>query len=403
MRKRTKNYSLAAAAIAAAATAALLIWLFSLQSTLGLAQWHPTWRRNFILIGAAGLVPLILALAGHPRRRDEAWKPGAVLAMGAFAFAAFALALSGGLLAFVVSSSGSARYPVPALKLVDPAAGIAASNPDGTLRLSLSSDPHWGAPTSDAEARSRLLRSVAEARPKRDAFFILGDNVETGMEETSWHQEARDLAAALGDMPILSVLGNHDGLIGGQRQFERHFFPASLKTDSGNRFYYSMEAGPATIVVLELLWGTESFGTDQAAWLEKRLSSLPAGRQVIVLSHSFIYASGYVDEFGMGYFDNPDNIAKIAPILERHKVALVVSGHDHDMELLRHDGVTYAVVGTMGGVLDPEPSYRSPASLWFKSGVHGRLDLDISDSGIALAFRDQNGQTLREDFIPAAR
>lgn len=388
------------AAIAAAAVAALLTWFFSLQGTLGLFEWQPPWRRNFILIGVAGLLPLALALVGLRRIKDSAWRPGAVLAVAAIAFSALAIALSGGLLAYVLSSATSVQEPIPAVRLVDPAVGIAGRG--GVVRLSLASDPHWGSPTSNADARRTVISGVAAALPKRDAFLILGDNTETGMEDSSWHEEASDLSALLGNMPVRPILGNHDGLIFGQYHFERYFFPASFKTDSGSPYYYSMSAGAARIVVLDLLWGAESFSSAQAAWLEKTLSAIPVGTQVIVLSHSFIYASGYDDEYGLGYYDNPGAIAKVAPILERHKVALVVSGHDHDMELLRKNGVTYAVVGTMGGLLDPDRSYSSPASLWFKAGTFGRLDLDIGSAGIALAFKDENGASLRGDFIPAA-
>jgi len=316
---------------------------------------------------------------------------------------ALALAVAGGLSFYVLSTATSVQAPAAAaaVKLVDPAAGIAGSL--GVLRLSMSSDPHYGASASNAEASRDILKGVAGSIPKKDAFLILGDNVETGMEDSGWHEEAADLSAILGDMPVLSILGNHDGLMDGEEHFKKYFFPASFETDSGSPFYYSMSAGPARIFVLSLVWGAESFGSGQAAWLEKALSAVPAGTQAIALSHSFVYASGYVDEYGLGYYDNPELIAKVAPILERHKVALLVSGHDHDMELLRKNGVTYAVIGTMGGVLDPEPSYRSPASLWFKAGAFGRLDLDVSAAGMKLAFKDRSGAILREDFIPAAR
>jgi hypothetical protein len=394
---------LIASALAAAAIAAFLIWAFSLESTAGLYEWHPPWRRNFLLIGGAGLLPALLALGGLAlRSRAPGGKglAGKSLSAASLGFSAIALALAGGLFGYIVSSTAAPRDPIPALSLIDPAAGIEGR--EGVVRLSLSSDPHWGREESDAEARSAILRGVASASPRRDAFIILGDNVETGTDAGPWREEAADLSL-LGDVPLRSLLGNHDGVIGGQAHFLRYFFPNGVDTDSGSPFYYSMKAGPARIIVLDLLWGAESFSRAQAAWLERTLSSLPAGAQAIVLSHCFFYASGYVDEHGYGYYDHPGTIAKVAPILERHKVALVVSGHNHDMELLRHGGVTYAVVGAMGGLLDDHITYRSPASLWLAQGVHGRLDLDISEAGIVMAFKDRDGKTLREELVAKAR
>jgi hypothetical protein len=398
---RTKKFAIAMAAVAALAIAALLSWFFSKESTLGLFEWHPPWRRNFLLIGAAGLIPLLLGLIALPRLKDRSRKGGGALAAATLAFSALAILLALGLFSYAWSTAHSLATPIPSVTLVDPAIGIPGSG--GAVHLSLSSDPHYGASTSDAAARTAIIKSVAAASPRRDAFLILGDNVETGMEDASWHEEAAELSSLLGGLPLRPLFGNHDGLIDGQYHFRKYFFPSSMRTDSGSPFYYSMSAGPAEIVVLNLLWGSESFGRAQAAWLEKTLSALPAGKQVIALSHCFFYASGYVDEYGLGYYDHPGTIARVAPILERHKVALVVSGHNHYMELLQHRGVKYALIGAMGGALDPEPSYHSPASLWFKQGVFGRLDLDISAAGIALAFRDRDGKALREDFIPAGK
>jgi hypothetical protein len=84
------------AAVAAIAVAAFLGWLFSRQSTVGLFEWHPPWTRNFILIGISGLLPVLLALAGLRRRKDETWKPGAILAGLTIGFSALAIALVAG-------------------------------------------------------------------------------------------------------------------------------------------------------------------------------------------------------------------------------------------------------------------------------------------------------------------
>jgi hypothetical protein len=404
MKIATKRASIMTAAAAGAIAVIFFAWLFSLQSTFGLAQWNPEWRLNFILIGLVGGLPLLISIARLAfvkllRPRGAASKLGEVLAIAAFAFSGLTLLLTGGLFYYVESSARSIQKPIPSVKLVDPRAGIAASG--GVLRISLSSDPHWGADTANAKARSEILRSVAAALPKRDAFFILGDNVETGMVDGYWRAEALELSSLLGDLPARPIMGNHDGTIDGQYHFERYFF-SGVASDSGSSLYYSIDAGPARIIVLNLLWGAESFDPAQAAWLEKTLAAVPQGRQVIVLSHCFFYASGYVDK-GMPWYDNQGTIGKVSPMLERHKVALVVSGHNHYMEYLEHGGVSYAVIGAMGGALDPAPAYVSPASRWLKYGTNGRLDLDVSEAGIAIAFRDQGGASLYETFIPAVR
>lgn len=403
MRSRTERLSLALSCAAALAVAVLFAWLFSRQGTTGLYQWHPDYRRIFILIGAAGLVPLILALLARllarPLPQARVSRAPGILRVASLSFAGLMILTSMLLFAALRSTAHAVAANRPSVQLVDPIQGIAGR--EGMVRLSLSSDPHWGSPSSSPEARRKIIKAVASSSPRRDAFFILGDNVEEGMTDASWRAEALDLSQLQGEVPVRSLLGNHDGLIDGQFHFKTYFFPPTMRSDSGSPYYYSMDAGPAKIIVLNLLWGAESFDRRQAAWLERTLAALPQGRQAIVISHCFFYASGYVD-LGMPWYDHFGTIAKVAPILERHKVALVVSGHNHYMELLKKNGVSYAVIGAMGGLPDPEPTYRSPSSLWIKQGSFGWLDLDIGDRGIGLAFKASDGSTLHEDFIPAA-
>lgn len=379
--------------------AGLMAWLFSLKGTIGLFQWSARYRGIFLAFMALGALPLLLSLVGLLLARSG--RPVPMLSPLSIAFSILTVLASVGLFAGLRSLSRSSDPP-PALNLVDPSTGIAGC--DGGVRLSISSDPHWGASTADASAREAILRGVEAERPRRDALFILGDNVEMGMVEKNWRAEAMDLRRLLPGTPVRPILGNHDALMGGQDVFRRYFFPASLKTDSGSPYYWSMKAGPARIVVLDLLWGAETFTGAQEAWLERTLSSVPAGEQVVVLSHCFFYCSGYVDPDGnMPWYDHFGTIARISPILEKHRVDLVVSGHDHTMELLEHGGVTYAVVGMMGGSPDRGRTYVSPASLWYRSGTHGRLDLDISPSGIGLSFRDRDGAVLHEKFLAARK
>ena len=73
------------------------------------------------------------------------------------------------------------------------------------------------------------------------------------------------------------------------------------------------------------------------------------------------------------------------------------------MELLKRNGVTYATIGVLGGKPDPEPTFVSPSSIWFAREVYGRLNHDVSDNGVALAFVYQDGRRHHEAFVTAAR
>ena len=413
MKAIARKLPLAAAAAATLAGAACVAWLFTREGTVGLYQWT-IWRGRLNAIMAAFAAPAALALAWLLARSRSRRAPGGAgaapgrleRALGA-ATAALGLLVLAGVAALWIGLASIARQmsgPPPKLNLVDPVSGIA---PDprrgGSVLLSFSSDPHWGVDTANPGARLAVLRSVADLRP--DAFFPLGDQVEQGMYEGPWREAAEAYASVLGGLPIRPLMGNHDSVIDGQAHFERFFFPDRSRSGTGSPLYYSIDAGPVRLFVVNLLWREESFGRAQRAWLDSSLAALPPGVEAVVLSHCFAYSSGYVDEeTGLWWRDDPGVIAALSPILERNKVALHISGHNHYLELLEKNGVTYAVVGGMGGKPDPEPAYASPASVWrAPAGTFGRLDLLASAEGLRLAFVDRDGKLLREAAIPKRR
>jgi UDP-2,3-diacylglucosamine pyrophosphatase LpxH len=406
MKTETRIFSIVVSVIAALVVAGFFLWIFSLQSTKGLPAWGDGWSTNFKAVGFLGVLPLIIALIGlfWLKRPDSRLGTG----IGIAAIALAGLVVVGTVIGIgeISLRSKALTKPLPQLNLVDPGKGIALRGPadaegNPVLRLALSSDPHWGAATSNPAARASIMKSIDAESPARDAFFILGDNVELGINEAYWREEAADLKANLVNTPLRPILGNHDGLINGQYHFVKYFFPDKFTTDSGSRFYYSIDAGPARIFVIDLLWGPEEFDATQKAWFEKALAATPRDKQIIVLSHCFVSASGYVEpSTGKAWYDHAENLALIAPILEKYKVSLMVSGHNHFMEYLERNGVAYAIVGAMGGKPDPKRVYVSPSSKWYLSDVFGYLDLDASAKGIALTFRDSEGKSLYEALVP---
>ena len=410
MKTETRIFSIVVSFIAALVVAGFFLWIFSFQGTKGLPAWGAGWGTNFKAVGMLGVLPLIIALIGLIWLKRPESKLGMGISIASIALAG--LVVVGAVIGIgeISLMSRALTRPLPQLNLVDPGKGIAPRGPadaegNPVLRLALSSDPHWGAKTSNPAARASILKSIDAESPARDAFFLLGDNVELGMNESYWREEAADLKANLVNTPARPILGNHDGLINGQYHFVKYFFPDKFTTDSGSRFYYSIDAGPARIFVIDLLWGPEEFDAAQKAWFEKALAATPRDKQIIVLSHCFVAASGYVEaETGKAWYDHAENLALIAPILEKYHVSLMVSGHNHFMEYLERNGVSYAIVGAMGGKPDPKRVYVSPSSKWYLSDAFGYLDLDVSAKGIALSFRDSEGKSLYEAQVaPAAR
>lgn len=392
---------------------------YSLEGAKGLYVWNRTGLFRMLIL--MGFIPASIALLSFPLEKLKSKLPSR-LCRGASIGLSFLVTLASvSLLVFFIVGPRLGKLEPARLSLINPADGIAPlqvvqtafqsgttstsrnTAPSGSseadkalLRLSFSSDPHWGADNANVSARLGVLASVAEHKP--DAFFMLGDTVETGSKAAMWDFALSDLEAVIPKVPLRPIMGNHDALFGGQYLYKKAFFPPSFKTDSGSPYYYSINATAATIIILDLPWGTEEFHRRQKSWLENVLKTASPRKPVIVLSHSFFYASGYDDpDYHKPWYDHYQNIPAITPLFEQYGVDLVVSGHNHYQEFLEHNGVRYAVIGAMGGKSDPEPAYVSPASKWRAVGTFGRLDADITSTGIVLSFRDEAGALLHEE------
>jgi hypothetical protein len=408
MQKKFRN-SLFLTGAAIVAFAAMVLYMLGLKGTKGFF----TWYMPIPLLPVALLVilPFALALlAGF--FTEQSGIAARILRWISCIGAVLVLFASCGFSGFLHFAPRAGSVERPKLALIEPEAGIVPRNatPAGGagsapfLRVSISSDAHWGSARANASARESILKGIASANPARDAFFFLGDGVELGMITGQTKAEISDLERLIPGVPFRPIAGNHETIAGGEFNYKRAFFPAGMKSDSGSPYYYSVKAGEATFIVVDLPWGTENYDKRQAAWLEKTLAAIPQDKPVIVLSHSYFYASGYNDpRTGAPWYDHPENIPAICPLLEKYKVDLVVSGHNHYMELLAKNGVNYAIIGSMGGIPDPDPSYTSPASLWLSQGGFGWLDLDIDASAILMTFRDENGLELKTARIPVAR
>jgi UDP-2,3-diacylglucosamine pyrophosphatase LpxH len=365
----------AAGIFAAVITFAFAIMLFSLEGTRGLLEWMPSYRRIFLYIPAAGFIPLLFLL---PARRSKGLK-------------ILSLFVSFGLILFVLA--GSALFFAKTRQLPEriPQINRISASPGKLLRhIAFSSDPHIGSGTNTIAATTAILRTAN--REKFDAFFILGDLAEMGVPGGNFDEASALFSAEIPDVPLGTLMGNHDALVGGSFRYGKFF---------NDNLYYRIDSGSVHIIALNTLWGTESLDRRQKQWLQRTLASVPPTDTTIVLTHCYLWASGYKDpQTGKKWFDQLDMITALEPLFNEAGVDLVVSGHNHFMEYLErppvggNKGTSYAVIGTMGGIPDPERTYVSPASRWYRADQFGFLDLSIFDDRMELTFRDETGKAL---------
>lgn len=135
------------------------------------------------------------------------------------------------------------------------------------------------------------------------------------------------------NVPFFPVPGNHDYKTDRARPYRDVF---ALPGDSGER-WYSYDWGRVHFAALDT---NQDYAT-QVAWLDRDLAASKAPWK-IVYTHAPPYSSGN--------HGSDTRLRKLlAPVLEKHGVQLVLSGHDHHYErTIPQRGTAYVVTGGGG-------------------------------------------------------
>lgn len=374
--------SLVFALLGIAGATAFLVWFLNVPGVHGLLYWHPNIQMIVnAFIGILIAVPVLFLVTLLVAKKKVLGAVFAVLTSIA-GFAGFA----GGTALMLNYIPAGKRLPKNYTKVQNPFLESAVKE---LYSIAISSDPHWHNEKSNPQETQKILEKVGNRA--YDAFFCLGDVSDYGDTKDGYEAPVKAFNERLKGIPLFAMMGNHDALTAATDIFNTIFYG-----DKNHEQYYRMDYGDLHFIVLDLLWGAEDCDQKQINWLVEQLESIPQEEKVVVLSHAFFVSSGYVDEdFGMNWFDNPLMMEKFCPIFEKYKVDLVISGHNHLMELLEKDGVTYAIIGAMGGKLD-NIEYKSPYSLWCNNEAFGFIDMYFGDENkISFAFFDSNGRHLK--------
>jgi hypothetical protein len=179
-------------------------------------------------------------------------------------------------------------------------------------------------------------------------------------------------------VPLMVASGNHDYNTEDAAPFRQAFALFENGGPAGVERWYSFDWGPMHVSVLD----SERIGDDQLAWLDADLAATRAPWKVAVTHRP---------PFSSGKHGCDDDVREhFVPLFEKHGVALVLAGHDHDYERTNVvAGVSYVVTGA-GGV-----GTRSVDSSWFTAfseRVSHFLHVSVSDRVLTMRAIDATGQ-----------
>jgi 3',5'-cyclic AMP phosphodiesterase CpdA len=174
-----------------------------------------------------------------------------------------------------------------------------------------------------------------EARNPADVLVTVGDNDYTESPEAfraNWTRSFGWLKAA--GVAVAGSLGNHDVRVqSGRYQFGLLGMPGPT---------YRRKVGLVELFVLN----SNAVNRAQRDWFERALRSSRARWKIAVFHHP-AWTCGE-------YRSHPAVVSTWVPVLERYRVRLVLSGHDHNYQrFVPRRGVTYVVHGGGGAQLYP--------------------------------------------------
>lgn len=213
--------------------------------------------------------------------------------------------------------------------------GIDIVNVEENYMFYVCTDPHinetndnlrtfYNSLCNDASASFGVI--LGDCIDKRDKFPVYLDALENTPEKHRY------------DHKVFHILGNHDTYFNGWTEYKELIGPSVYW------FETSFSSGKDLYIALDTATGT--LGQKQTRWLQSFLSEKRSGyRHCFILTHSnFFYADTSQNTSGNL---NLDETMALIDLLGKHRVTLVLQGHDHYREDLVFDNVRYTVVGTI--------------------------------------------------------
>lgn len=272
------------------------------------------------------------------------------------------------------------------------------------LPLSAESAPEASHPAGDSVrfivlgdqgSGGRGQRDVAEAMNRKAAedpvefVVLLGDNFYSwgvkSVDDPQWDTKFEKMYSYPSlQVPFYAVLGNH-GHYGNPFAQVRYTGKSSRWKMPAAYYTFSVMIDDSLQVQFFALDTTsilyqKNGSIDQLQWLDEQLRTSKAEWK-IVYGHHPVYSSGL-------YGKDEHLIKVLEPVFQKYKVDLYMSGHDHDLELIRSGSGTFYLISGAGSY--PRPVKAGRNTLFALSST-GFAWISILKGKMTIQFYSVNG------------
>jgi hypothetical protein len=261
-----------------------------------------------------------------------------------------------------------------------------APKPGDVVRVGIYGDVRGGHDTHRRLVNAMLGEGL-------DIVAVTGDMVARGSDRADWQMFFAITREMLATLRYVPAIGNHDL---GWRNTDPDVFalPAGPAGRPDHAYWYSIDLADIHLVFLD---SNAYDRKEQELWLETDLAAARARgvRGIIVLTHDGPYSRGL-------HRGNQVARERYVPILTRHKIDLLVAGHDHLYQRGEHEGLRYVVSGGGGASLyEPTCGVRRkpkciPDGMQKLLTVHHYLVVTIDKETLELCPRDTDGKLLEK-------
>lgn len=183
--------------------------------------------------------------------------------------------------------------------------------------------------------QQHALETLAQQNIPLDLWFTTGDNAYTSGRNREYQSAIFDpLAQVLAQVPLFPVYGNHDAR---RWAFYRIFdLPAAGESGglaSGCEAYYSIDYSGVHWVILDSQNRAGAVDSSMYRWLEDDLNASKARWKIAMFHHPpYSHGSHNSDRSRGSDWRLQAMRENYLPVLEKHGVDLVISGHSHAYE-----------------------------------------------------------------------